>query len=201
VSRQRILRPALALAALALAANVAADPLDRAAVERALAGYEAEPTVADVRAWGPDGARSLLAIARDVSLQGVVRVRALHALRALAPDAGVHRLLRETAALPTAELLVRRACFDALLEGFDDVAEVARHLRDPLPEVRDGAAWTLLRSPRADARAALRARLAVETDATVRTTLAQLDAPPSPPSAATVVPVTPTPAARPARRH
>jgi len=203
VTRTSILRLAFACAALSLAPAAAADPVTRASVEASLSGYEGEPTVAAVRAWGVDGERALLAIARDATLGGVVRVRAFHALRAYAPDAGALRLLRETAAQPGADLFVRRACFDALVEGFDDVAEVARHLADPLPEVRDGAAWTLSRSARPEARAALRARLAVETDPTVRATLAQADAPPAPvtaPAASVVVPVAHAPAPAPARR-
>lgn len=203
MTRTRILRLALACAALSLAPAAAADPVTRASVEASLSGYESEPDVAAVRAWGADGERALLAIARDATLGGVVRVRAFHALRAYAPDAGVLRLLRETAAQPNADLFVRRACFDALVEGFDDVAEVARHLADPVPEVRDGAAWTLSRSARREARAALRARLAVETDPTVRATLAQADAPPAPvaaPAASVVVPVAHAPALAPARR-
>jgi hypothetical protein len=168
-------RLALSLTFTSLLATsaAAADPVTRASVEASLSGFEGEPDVAAVRRWGADGERALLQIARDATLQGVVRVRAFHALRALAPDAGVHRLLRDTAAAPSADLFVRRACFDALVEGFDDVAEVARHLADPAPEVRDGAAWTLSRSTNAAARSALRARLAVETDPTVRITLAQ----------------------------
>jgi hypothetical protein len=163
----------LSLASLLASSVAAADPVTRASVEASLAGYEGEPDVATIRQWGVDGERALLQIARDATLQGVVRVRAFHALRALAPDAGVLRLLRETAATPTADLFVRRACFDALVEGFDDVAEVARHLADPDVLVRDGAAWTLSRSTHPAARAALRARLAVETDPTVRLTLTQ----------------------------
>lgn len=192
MTNPRILRIALVCAILTAAPLASADPVTRASVEAALSGFEGEPAVATVRAWGAEGERALLLIARDATLQGVVRVRALHALRAFAPDAGVLRLLRETAAAPDGDLFARRACFDALVEGFDDVAEVARHLADPRADVRDGAAWTLSRSPRAEARAALRARLAVETDPTVRATLAQALSPePGAPVATPVAVVTP----------
>jgi hypothetical protein len=184
-----------ACAVFSFAPTLAADPVTRTTIEDALSGFEAEPDLATVRAWGVDGERLLLQIARDPTLHGVVQVRAVRALRAFAPDAGVLRFLRETAARPTTNLFVRRACFDALLEGFDDIAEIARYLADPIPEVRDGAAWTLSRSPRPEARRALRARLAVETDPTVRATLAQANAPLSSMRAAApsiVVPVTGT---------
>ncbi len=170
---------------VAVALNVTpAMALTRAQVVASLAGFEREPAVDTVRAWGPDGALQLMDVANDPGALAHVRVRAVHALRAFPGMAPVQTFLRVVAARASEGLFLRRASFDALVEGFGDVTEVSRYLSDPAADVRDGAAWalSLAASPSRPgfaatpstalvARAALAARLSTETDATVRTTL------------------------------
>jgi hypothetical protein len=163
-----------------------ADPVRRTEIEAALSSFEGEPAVADVRAWGPQGRTFLLELARDPRAFAHVRTRAVHALRAFEGDAAARQFLRDTAAFPAQELFMLRAALDALIEGFGDVAAVARFLNDPRVEVRDGAAWSLARSRDPAARAALTAQLRVEADPTVRDTLTRALGDASPTTSAVV---------------
>jgi hypothetical protein len=151
--------------------SAAADPVSRADVERALSGYEQSVDVAAASAWGPAGAAHLMAIARDADAVVAVRARALHALRAFPGSAPVRAFLLSTAASPSQDVFLLRASLDALVEGFDDVAEASRYLADARVDVRDGAVWSLGASRNPAARAALRDRLRVEPDAGVRATI------------------------------
>lgn len=187
------------VAALSYASVAGADPITRAEVERALQGYEQGASVDTVRAWGSAGVRALIAVSRDADQVIAVRARALHALRAFSADADARAHLRAVAA-SDADLFLVRASFDALVEGFDDVATVARFLADPRVDVRDGAAWSLAASRNPEARTALRDRLRVETDVTVRRTLTDaLAATPAAPLAPAVT-VTVAPPAAPSQR-
>jgi hypothetical protein len=165
---------------LAGASNASADPLTRAAVERALGGYEHDADLATVRAWGAEGATLLIEVSRDNGLVVATRARALHALRAYGSDLRVRDHLRAMAATPTQDLFLLRASLDALIEGFDDVSEARRYLSDARVDVRDGAVWSLAASTNPAARVALRERLQVETDAGVRATITEALARPVP---------------------
>ncbi len=154
-----------------------ADPPTRDVVVRELSGFETAPTVAAVRAWGTPGATLLMDIANDPSALHHVRARAVHALRAFNTSVPIHAFLRAFAAAPNQGLFLLRAALDAMVEGFDDVPEVSRYLRDARVDVRDGAAWSLSQSTSAAARAALDAALRTETDPTVRATLQRALAP------------------------
>lgn len=149
----------------------AQQPPTREALALELGGFEREPDVAAVRAWGAQGAASLMALGNDPQAQPHVRQRALHALRAFTAQPAVRDYLRRVASLPQQELFTLRAALDALVEGFDDVAFVARFLGDARADVRDGAAWSLSRSAAPAAATALRERLAREPDEAVRRTL------------------------------
>ncbi len=158
--------------ALSLSPRVAsADPVSRAVVERSLGGFEQGVDLASARAWGSAGAEHLMAIARDTDAVVAVRARALHALRAYPESSAVRAFLRATAGAPGQDVFLLRACLDALVEGFDDVAEASRYLADGRADVRDGAVWSLAASRNPAARAALRERLRVEADAAVRATI------------------------------
>lgn len=143
----------------------------REAMALELGGFEHEPDVATVRGWGASGAATLMALGNDPQALPHVRHRALHALRAFSTVPAVRDYLRRVASLPQQELFTLRASLDALVEGFDDVAFVARFLADPRADVRDGAAWSLSRSSSPAARTALQDRLARETDEAVRRTV------------------------------
>lgn len=145
-------------------------PPSRAEMIELLSGVEHEPALATVRAWGPPASRLLMELASDTTTLPHARVRAVHALRAFA-SADVHSFLRVFAATADHDVFLERAAFDALIEGFDDVADVARYLRDPSVDVRDGAAWALSQSRSAGARTALTAALRTESDPTVRQTI------------------------------
>jgi len=127
-----------------------------------------------VRSWGAPGAQHLAALADDASGVVFVRVRAVYALRLMAgsPTAAATRArLRALARHEGGELLVRRAAFDALCEGFDAVDDVAGFLQHHEAGVREGAGWALSRCRDAAGRAAVRARLGQEGDAGVRQSL------------------------------
>lgn len=167
----RALVACLTLGGALYTANAAADPITRAEVVDSLGGFEHAPDASAVRAWGTTGASHLMSVANDAALPLHVRVRAVHALRVHGAMAPVRTFLRALAGVSGQNLFLLRASLDALVEGFNDTAEVARYLVDPRVDVRDGAAWSLAASRDPAARAALSARLSVETDANVRLTL------------------------------
>jgi hypothetical protein len=158
----------------ALATNAApafADPPPRAEVVTALSGFERGPDLGTVRNWGPGAVRVLIDIASDAHVVGPARLRAVYALRAFSTDASARTFLRTTALDESLLLVMRRAAFDALAEGFSDVETLTRLLHDPASDVRDGAAWALSRVHTPAARTALQDALRTETDATVLVTL------------------------------
>jgi hypothetical protein len=170
----------LSLVVLALVPSLAwSDPVTRTDVERVMSGFEHSSDLATIRAWGAPGAHILSDITNDTQLPPVTRARAAHALRAFRGDATVQTFLRSVAASRDVNLFVMRSCFDALIDGFDDVTEVSRYLSDTRSDVRDGAAWSLAASRLPQARAALQDRLRVETDEVVRETITRALATPA----------------------
>ena len=148
-----------------------ADPPSRADMIHALSGFERGPDVATMQAWGTSSVPSLIDIARDTTITGPARLRAVYGLRAFSGDTSARAFLR-TVALDTQNLLVmRRAAFDALAEGFADVELLTRVLADQDAAVRDGAAWAMSRIHTVTARTALESALRRETSDTVRVTL------------------------------
>ncbi len=138
---------------------------------RLLSGFEHGPELDTTRNWGAAATRTLMDIAGDASALPHVRVRALYALRAFPGELPARDFLRVVANDTARPLLFRRAAFDALAEGFADVETLARWLRDPASDVRDGAAWAMARVHTALARTALEVALRTERDETVRITL------------------------------
>lgn len=166
---------ALTLAASLLASSAAAQPAPSAAtIVRALSGFEEQPGVDAVRAWGLTAVPALIAVADDADEVVAVRARAAYALRAFGADPAARGALRRMAADAGANVFVRRAAIDALIDGGDDVAGVAAQLSSPDPDVRAGVAGALARSRQvAAARAALDGRARVETEASVRRRIAE----------------------------
>ena len=161
----------LLLSACALACPAAAQQATRAQVEGDLAGVEQGPDAAAVRAWGADGPAVLMAIGNDPGVAPHVRQRAVFALRHYGARPAVREYLRALAQVPGQGLFVLRAALDALVLGCDDLATAAGFLGDPRADVRDGAAWALVRATKVEARALLAERLRVERDETVRRTI------------------------------
>lgn len=158
------------LAALSLSGVASADPITRATLRTELSGYEEAPTQATVRQWGTDGAALLMELANDASEAPFLRARSVSALRWFAPNEAVHRFVTLTAASP-GDLLVRRAAFDTLVVGFNDLSAVAAHFDAPDADVRDGVAWSLAAANTPASRALLDARLRIEPDENVRRTI------------------------------
>jgi HEAT repeat protein len=167
----RLASIALATTLVFAAAPALADPPARAEIVTALSGFERGPDLGTVRNWGTGAVRVLVDIANDAHVAGPARVRAVYALRAFPTDATARAFLRTTALDPSLLLVVRRAAFDALADGFGDVETLTRLLHDAAADVRDGAAWALSRVHTPTARAALRDALRTETNATVLVTL------------------------------
>ncbi|MEI8258011.1 MAG: HEAT repeat domain-containing protein [Deltaproteobacteria bacterium] len=148
-----------------------ADPPARADMITLLSGFERGPEIDALRNWGAASTRTLMDIAEDARALPHVRVRALYALRAFPGELSARDFLRVVANDVARPLLLRRAAFDALAEGFADVETLARWLRDPASDVRDGAAWAIARVHTPVAHAALEVALRTERDETVRITL------------------------------
>lgn len=171
-ARRRILGLTVLLSAWTLACPAVAQQATRVQMEHDLAGFEQSPDEATVRSWGADAPAVLMSIGNDPAAALHVRQRAVFALRLFGARAPVRAYLRAIATVPGQGLFLLRAALDALVIGCDDLATSAAFLADPRVDVRDGAAWSLVRSPRAEARALLTERLRVEPDETVRRTIA-----------------------------
>lgn len=163
------------LLALAPASSAFADPPTRSQVEELLSGIEQGPPPELLRSWGAPGVQLLMEVGNDTTRPLHVRIRAVLSLRTAGQSQTLvgptQAYLRALAAVSAQPLMLRRAAFDALAQGFSDVAALAPFLHAPEVEVRDGAAWALRSINRADARAAMTEALRTETDATVRGTL------------------------------
>lgn len=167
--------PPLVLSLLVLASPVAAQQVPtQAAVTRALSGFEEQPDASSVRAWGVGVIPVLAAVIDDGDAIIAVRARAAYALRAFGAEPGARAILQRVAADEGANVFIRRAAIDALIDGGDAVSAVTPLLTAPDPDVRAGAVLALARSRQVSvARAALDARSRVERDASVRVHIAE----------------------------
>ena len=165
----------LVLSLLVFAAPAAAQQVPtQAAVTRALSGFEEQPDAATVRGWTPGVIPVLAAVIDDVDAVVAVRARAAYALRAFGAEPGARAILQRVAADEGANVFIRRAAIDALIDGADAVSAVTPLLTALDPDVRAGAVLALARSRQVSlARAALDVRVRVERDASVRAHIAE----------------------------
>jgi HEAT repeat protein len=112
---------------------------------------------------------TLVALYDDPNEAPYVRLRAVYVC-AHFPTPATRMFLRAVASAPGQSDLFVRAALEALVRGFGDAAlgDVRPYLDHADPSVREGAARSLGRLRAPGAAVALRARLRVETDATVR---------------------------------
>lgn len=163
----------LLVTALSLPA-AAQQPVARDAVIRALSGFESQPDAAEVRGWGAGAVPVLASVIDDGDVMVGARARAAFALRVFLPDPAALSLLQRLVAQPDGNLFVRLAAMDALAQGGAPLGPITAQLASPDTDLRAGAAASLSRARNpAAARAALSARLRVETDPTVRLRLDQ----------------------------
>lgn len=156
----------------ALAPSARADEALRAKVVDLLSAYEDPAGAAEWRALGVGAGAELYALAQDTSLSHTRRAGAVYALGFFPTD--THRaLLAGLATTEGSDALLRRKAVYALGTGWGDGAlpELSRALAAPDTQLRNAAARALGKVATVGARDALRARLDVEADPAVRTTL------------------------------
>src|SRR4051812_42562957 len=159
-----------------LVAGTALGAPTRQAVERLLGGYEPRATPAAFQRLGDGTDRVLIAIALDPTTPGTRRARALTALGHVPSDAGralCRQVIKDEASRTEGrEVLDVRACAIALGSfGPSAAADLVPLLDHPAFDVRLGAARGLEKARAPESAAALRQRLAVEPDETVRAVL------------------------------
>ncbi len=154
---------------LLLAGPARADEALHARVVDLLSGIESSPTAADWLALGPDAEAELVGIAQDANGLPTQRGNALAAL-ANFPTERAHALLVTTLADPSANVLLRRKSCSGLAHGWGAAAvpELAVALGDSDVQLRQSAARALSKVPDPAAAEALRARLAVESNGSVK---------------------------------
>lgn len=165
----------LLLATLAFATPPDAAPAGPALHTRVvemLSGIETTPSAAAWQALGPAAELELETIARDAAMLPTQRGNALAAL-ANFPTEAAHTLLVTTLADTTTDRLFRRKACSGLAHGWGAAAvpELAAALADNDVIVRQAAARALSKVADPSATAALKARLAVETDSSVTSIL------------------------------
>lgn len=152
-----------------------ADEAMRTKVLDLLSAYESTPTAAEWQAMGSAAAEELFSIAQDKSTSHFQRVRATHALGYFPTDTYRTWLASQLAATTTDAETRRAACY-ALANGWGDAAlpELGAALGDNDVQLRNAAARAISRIGTPASRQVLEARLAVETNSMVRTTLSSL---------------------------
>jgi HEAT repeat protein len=159
------------LFALALATPAyAADNPSKAELLQALGGYEESASADSLKALGSDVPAVLREIASDTTLTHTQRARAIHALGWF-PDASTREFL-VMQAHGTDTLFVRKAVY-ALANGWGDGAidELVLALANHDVQIRMAAAYALGNVGTESAKLALGARLPLESDPTVKTTI------------------------------
>ncbi len=111
----RALGSFLVVSALCLPATAQQLP-PREAVVASLSGFESQPSVAEVRGWGPGVVPVLASILDDGDVMVGARARSAFALRVYLTDPAALAVLRRVAADAQANLFVRLAALDALAE-------------------------------------------------------------------------------------
>lgn len=141
----------------------------RDALVASLSGFESQPDEATVRAWSEGVVPALASIIHDDEVMVAARARAAYALRVFSTNTAAMTLLRSLAGDSSANLFVRLAAINAIVDGGAALNPVTAQLAASDIDVRTGAAAALARArDHGAARAALTARMRVETDANVR---------------------------------
>ena len=155
---------------LALGQAAAAEDPSKEQLLGLLSGYEETASPDALRALSGDVPATLRAIVADPSLTQTQRARALHALGWFPDD--TNRALLVTHARGNNPMFARKAIY-ALANGWGDQAidELTVALANPDVQTRMAAANALGHLGTPSAKLALEARLAYETDPTVRTTI------------------------------
>lgn len=158
-----------ACAALLVPAAASATPPTKVELRQMLSGYEHTPGAGEWRALGSEALPVLIDLYDDADVPPYVRLRAVHAV-SFYPSPATRTFLLAVARAPRqSDLLVRQAVL-SLVHAFGarSVADVAPFLAHAEPVVREAAAAGLGRMRTPAARDALRARLPLEADDTVR---------------------------------
>lgn len=166
----RILGMILLVSALATSAH--AESAMRSQVVELLSAYEDPTSAAEWRALGAGAGAELYTLAQDPTLSRTQRAGAVYAL-GFFPTVTHRAFLVALVSADTSEALSRRKAAYALGTGWGDsaVPELTHALASPDTQLRTAAARALGRVATPGARSALRARLDVETDAAVRSTM------------------------------
>lgn len=154
---------------LLLAGPARADEALHARVVDLVSGLESSPSAADWTALGAGAEAELVAIAADSGMLPTQRGNALLALGNF-PTERARGLLVGTLSDASANVLLRRKACSALAQGWgaDAVPALAVALGDADVQLRQSAASALAKVSDPAAAEALRARLAVETNASVK---------------------------------
>lgn len=173
----RLLAAAIAIALLSLpTAGVRAQSTTQApsrdSIRQLLTAYEGGPSAAEWRAMGPETLTVLVSLYNDSAQPAYVRLRVLSAVASFPTPATRTFLLAATRAPGQSDLFVREAVL-SLGRAFGAAAldDVTPFLGSGDTVVREAAARSLGLIGTPAARDALRRRLVLEPDATVRQTL------------------------------
>lgn len=163
----------LLLAASSAPASAQATPApSRDGVRQILSAYEGGPTAAEWRAMGPQTLAVLVSLYDDSSQPAYVRLRVLSAVASFPTPATRTFLLAATRAPGQSDLFVREAVLSlGRAFGAGALDDVTPFLGSRETVVREAAARSLALIGTPAAREALRRRLVLEPDATVRATL------------------------------
>ena len=149
---------------------LAADDATTQQVLGLLGGYEETASPDSLKALGGDVPETLRAIASDTTLTSTQRARAIHALGWFPDD--TNRAFLVSQARAGNPMFARKAVY-ALANGWGDQAidELTVALANPDVQTRMAAANALGHMGTPSAKLALEARLAYETDPTVKATI------------------------------
>ena len=155
---------------LALGQAAAAEDPSKAQVLGLLSGYEETASPDSLKALGGDVPATLRAIVADPSLTQTQRARAIHALGWFPDD--TNRAVLVAQARGANPMFARKALY-ALANGWGEGAmdELVYGLANHDAQTRMAAAYALGNMDTAAAKLALEARLPLETDPTVKSTI------------------------------
>ena len=164
------MRHALLLCLAFAQSALAADDATKEQVLGLLSGYEETASPESLKALGGDVPGTLRAIAADTTLSATQRARAIHALGWFPDD--TNRAFLAAQARGGNPMFARKAIY-ALANGWGDQAidELTVALANPDVQTRMAAANALGHMGTPSAKLALEARLAHETDPTVKATI------------------------------
>jgi HEAT repeat protein len=164
----------VAFSALLVPAAASATPPTKAELRQMLSGYEHTPSADTWRALGTEALPVLIDLYDDAGEPPYVRLRTVHAV-SFYPSPATRTFLLAVARAPRqSDLFVRQAVLSLVRAfGARSVADVAPFLTHAEAVVREAAAAGLGRVRTEAARDALRARLPLEADDTVRGAIAR----------------------------